>query len=325
MSKLSSSLALADVDIISQNDAANNLILTNAIELPSDDQTMLDKLEFWAAEKPDADFLCEPQGDSWRAISYAQFLEQVRGLSAKLLTLGLNADKPLLLLSPNSIDNALVTFACMYVGIPVAPVSPAYGLMAKTFDRLQQIIEILQPGAIYVNDADLFARSVSSITDHYSFPIIDSVGRQPGVRALDSLERVAESQVAQARQNVTPDSVAKIMFTSGSTGVPKGVLNSHRMMYSNQLALTCVWPFLSAHPPRIVDWLPWSHTFGGNVCFNSVLFNGGVFYIDDGKPSPNLVGRTVANLKAGQPNLHYNVPAGIEALLTQLEADDDFS
>ncbi len=324
MSDLSQSLALADVSVSVFGSVDGDFTLRNNIELPDDDSTVIDKVESWASKTPDAPFLCQRKGEGWDKVSYLQFYDKVKAVASRLACTSLSADRPLLILAPNSIDHAIVSCAAMYIGVPVASISPAYGLMAKTFDRLQQIIEILQPGAAYVSDASLFESSVSSMAEAYPFPILTTSGEHPVVRNLEEGDQIEPEGLQALRDKIGPGTLAKIMFTSGSTGVPKGVLVSQQMMISNQVALHAIWPFLSEHTPRLVDWLPWSHTFGGNVCFNVVLYHGGVLFIDDGKPSPALIERTVENLKLGKPNILFNVPAGIEALLPHFENDKEF-
>jgi feruloyl-CoA synthase len=325
MSKQSSKLTLAEVAVISEQYPNGDIIFENKIPLPASNETMLDKMEFWAQQKPDAPFLHERKGNEWQNLSYLEFFKSVQQTAQHLNSIELNQEKPLLILAPNSIDHTIVAYAALYLGIPVSPVSPAYALMARTFDRLQQIIDILRPGAIYVSNAELFARAADFVSENYATPILCSTGKSENLKLISELAPADLSTIEKRRAQVGPETLAKIMFTSGSTGAPKGVLNSHEMMYSNQQALAAIWPFLNEDPPNITDWLPWSHTFGGNVSFNSVLYHGGELFIDDGKPTPQLIDRTVANLKQGKPNLHFNVPAGVEALLPKLEADADFA
>jgi len=311
--------------VVQVSKSAGATILSNELGMPSTDhKTMLDKMEHWAKERPDSVFLSEREGDGWQSITYFEFQKRVVSTAQRLLGLDVNSSSPLLVLAPNSIDHAVVAFAAMYIGVPVSPVSPAYALVAKTFERLQQVIDILKPGAVYVSDANMFERSIDSISKEYSLPIIASTGSHAAVEIIDDLVAIEEGKAQAIRKSIGPSTVAKIIFTSGSTGVPKGVLNTHEMMFSNQLALSVIWPFMNDKKPVLVDWLPWSHTFGGNVSFNSVLFHGGTLYIDNGKPAPHLIHNSVDNIKHGLPNIHLNVPAGIEALLPFLESDKEF-
>ncbi len=267
----------------------------------------------------------ERTGDGWNEISYEEFLEQVMDYASRLLSLGLNEKQPLLILSANTINHALVSFAAMMVGIPTAPISVAYALAAKSAQKLEQIIDIIEAGAIYVADPKMFSKAVDNLTKKLDIPFISSRTGHEKVTLISDLKPVSQDIVIFSRDKITPDTIAKIMMTSGSTGIPKGVITTHRMIYSNQQSLALLWKFLEKTPPIIVDWLPWSHVFGGNVCLNIILFHGGTLNIDDGKPMPALVGRTVENLKIGKPNLHFNVPSGIESLLPHLEDDLSFA
>ena len=325
MSVRSQSVRFASVSASVNKDALGNTVLSNNLPLDNAQGTLLDKLEYWAEKAAAQTFIAEPHDGQWQPQSYGQFFQRVKSLAAKLATLSLSDDKPLLILAPNSIAHAEVAMAAMYIGVPVSPVSPAYGLVATTFTKLRQVIDILAPGALYVNDATVFAPAVESIALAYEFPILCSSGEHARARPINELSSIEDRELQSLRKQITPETIAKILFTSGSTGIPKGVITTHSMLYSNQVALKQVWPFLEDYPPVLVDWLPWSHTFGGNVCFNSVLFNGGTFYIDDGKPAPHLIGKTIANNRSASANLHFNVPAGIEALLPHLETDAQFA
>lgn len=316
-------LALGTVSVSAQKDG-DATVLTNDLPIGDISHTVLDRLDRWAAEKPHQVFLRERTGDGWDEVSYSSFKHRVDTTAARLLSLNLTPDQPIMTLAPNTINHAVLLFAAMTIGVPVSPVSPAYALMAKTFERLEVVIDILKPGAVFVSDPNLFAKAAKALSGKLGISFLSVKGGEH-VTALSDLDARPDEDVADRRSLVGPDTVAKVMMTSGSTGVPKGVINTHRMMYSNQMALEALWPFLKEEAPNLVDWLPWSHTFGGNVCFNVALHHGGVLNIDDGKPVPALVGRTVENLSIGKPNIHFNVPAGIEALLPQLEDDAVFA
>ncbi len=278
-------------------------------------------LDRWAERAPERVFLAEREshGD-WRELSYGQAAARVESLAQALLDRELGPQQPVLILSGNSIDVALLQLAAMHVGIPVALVSPAYSLMSKDHAKLGHLYDLVRPGLVYAASAETFAAALTAIDDGTEV-ITGGGGREQGRALSDLLGTEPGPAVADRHRQVGPDTVAKILFTSGSTGMPKGVINTQRMLCSNQQALAQVWPFLEDEPPVILDWLPWNHTFGGNHDFNMVLRNGGTFYIDAGKPAPGAIEATVANLREVSPTVHFNVPAGYHALLPYLEAD----
>ena len=263
----------------------------------------------WAKEAPARAFLLERRDGQWRGVTYGEALERVRSIAQWLLDRGLTAKTPVLLLSDNSVAHALVQLAAMHVGIPAAPVSPAYSLLSKDFAKLRLVVDLLQPGAVFYDDDARFEPALAKLP-----PI-------PRLSLADALATTATSKVDDALSAVDPETVAKILFTSGSTGTPKGVVNTQRMLCSYQQAIAETWPFLDERAPVVVDWLPWSHTFGGNHNFNMVLRAGGTLYIDNGKPAPGLFDKTVAALEEISPTMYFNVPRGFDLLAGALERD----
>ncbi|MEQ1567886.1 MAG: AMP-binding protein [Myxococcota bacterium] len=290
--------------------------------LPSPARCVGDWLVRWAAERPESPWLAERQPNgSWGHLSYAEGAAAVESIGAALLELGAAPDRPVATLSDNAIDAALISLGAMSVGVPVAPVSPAYSLQSATFARLRHVFDVLRPAVVYADDPDRFGPALRAVASEAA--LVSSRGGKLQVEAGGSSLREATPSATARRAFATlgPDTVAKILFTSGSTGAPKGVVNTQRMLTANQESLFATWPFLAARPPVVVDWLPWSHTFGGNHNFFLVLRNGGTLYVDRGRPAPGLVELTVQNLADVGPTLWFNVPRGFDQALPLLEAD----
>jgi len=283
-----------------------------------------DMLENWGGETPDAVFLAERAEQGWRRITYAETLRAVRAIAQALLDRKLSVERPVAILSENDIDHALVAFAAMHVGVPVGPISAAYSLMSKDFGKLKYALDLIGPGLIFVADATPFASALKAVGLNGA-ELVTSAPAPEGISATplrELLETRVTASIDSARKKVGPDTIAKILLSSGSTDMPKGVITTQRMLCSNQQAIYQIWPFLSEKPPVLVDWLPWNHTFGGSFCLNLVLRHGGTMYIDDGKPAPHLIAKTIANLREVSPTVYFNVPRGYDMLLPYLEKDD---
>ena len=307
-------LAAPAVDVVPRSDGG--CVLRCPQPLAPYGRCIGDDLAHWARAAPDRVFLAERREDAtWRELRYGEALEQVRRIGQALVERDLSAERPVAILSDNSIDHALIALAAMHVGVPVAPISPSYSLASRDFAKLRHALDLLSPGLVFVQDAVKFAAALAAV-DVAGVEVVTS-------GTLSVLAgAVPDARVDRAFRAVGPETVAKILFTSGSTDLPKGVINTQRMMCANQQAIAQIWPFLAEKPPVIVDWLPWSHTFGGNHNFNMMLRHGGTLYIDDGKPVPGLVERTVANLAAISPTISFNVPRGYHLLLPYLEEDE---
>ncbi len=272
---------------------------------------------------PDRDFFCEKDsGGDWRRVTYLDVRLAADAIGQALLDGGHGPDRPAAILSDNSIDQALFTFGAMTVGIPVMPVSPAYSLMSSDHEKLRGVIEHNDPSVIYVETAAPFEKALAAL-DMTGRRLVVGGGDVPtGAATLESwLQTPVTGAVDDALANVGYDTVGKILLTSGSTGIPKGVMNTHLMMVSNQVAIAQVYAFLQDEPPIFLDWLPWNHTFGGNHNMNMVLHNGGTLYIDEGRPVPGRIEATVENLKRISPTLYLNVPRGFDLLMPILEED----
>ncbi|MEO6278202.1 feruloyl-CoA synthase [Roseateles sp.] len=275
----------------------------------------------WAAVAPDRSFMAQRErgtlgtpGRPWRHLSYAEAAAQVKALGQALLDLGLSAERPLMLLSGNDIEHALLTLAAMHVGVPVAPVSPAYSRLDPQAAKVVQAVALLQPGLVFAADSEAYGPALDKAVPPGT-PVLLSHGQRPGaLRMHDLLRTVATPAVDAAFDRVAADTVAKLLFTSGSTQAPKAVINTHRMLCANQQMYAQCYPFLEAEPPVLVDWLPWHHTAGGNANFGLVLRNGGSLYIDEGKPTEEGMAETVMNLMEVSPTAIYTVPKGLEML-----------
>jgi feruloyl-CoA synthase len=314
--------APAKVEVDRRADGA--LVLRSPQKLQPYARCLGEHLARWAREAPERCFLAERAGAVWRRLSYGDALAQARAIGAALLARGLSAERPVLVLSDNSIDHALLMLGAMHVGVPVAPVSPAYSLMSKDCAKVKGIVGLLKPGLVYAADGAKFAGVLGTV-DFGGAEIVLGANAPAGMKSTpfgELLQQQAGAEVDRAFAAVGPDTIAKFLFTSGSTGEPKGVINTQRMLCSNQQAIAQLWPFLGEKPPVILDWLPWNHTFGANHNFNMVLANGGTLYIDDGKPVPGLIEKTVANLREVSPTIYFNVPRGYDALIPFLEKDE---
>ena len=286
---------------------------------------LTDRIDHWADRTPDRTWMAERDGDDWRRVSYGEMRDTVRRIGAWLLRKNLSAERPLAILSGNSIEHALIALAGQYVGIPTAAVSPAYSLIASDFGKLTSIAQQITPGAVFVDDAGAFAPAIEAAFDD-DVVVIAPTGTLSGrdVHAWDELCTAEPgSNVDRAHQAIGPDTVAKFLFTSGTTGSPKAVIQSNRMLCANQAMILDCYAYMADTPPVLVDWAPWNHTASGNKAFNVVLWNGGTYYIDGGKPSPKAIGETVRNLREISPTWYFNVPAGFEALVHQMERDTE--
>ncbi len=285
------------------------------------------RLAHWANVTPDSVFLTEPNANGRRAITYGETLAAVQNIGEGLLSLGLSSGSPLAILAENSIDCALVTLASLWIGVAASPISPAYALKATDFGKLASVINALEPAAIYVADGARYGAAVRATAPTSS--AIISGGAPVDGRETISLSRLkaqrSGANTKAANAAVNGDTVGKIMFTSGSSGTPKPVIQPHRMLAVNRQQCAQAYAFLNDAPPTMVDWLPWHHTFGGNNNLGQILWCGGTLHIDDGGPTAAGIGRTVDLLRAHPPTFYINTPNALEALLPYLRNDKDFA
>jgi len=308
MAVLHSALRFAPARVDVERRADGTLLMRSPLVLGHHARCIGEWLVDWADKAPERVFLAERQAEGWRRLTYREALDAARRIGQALLERGLGQDRPVAVLSDNSVDHALLMLGALHAGVAYAPISPAYSLMSQDHAKLKYIFELLRPGLVYVSDPARFAPALAAVQSTAT-PIADLLKSKPDLR------------IDEAHARVSPDTVAKILFTSGSTGMPKGVINTQRMLCSNQEMLAAGWPWVADKPPVLVEWLPWNHTFGANHDFNLVLRNGGTLYIDGGKPMPGLIETTVKNLREISPTQYYNVPRGFDLLMPFLESD----
>jgi feruloyl-CoA synthase len=312
--------ALAPPLIKSRPTPDGGRILGSEIPLEPYETSLGLMLRRWAAAAPDRTFLAErDSGGGWRTLTFAEASREADAVAQALLDRKLGAERPIMILSGNSLDHALLTLGGFLAGVPVAPVSPAYSLMSRDYGNVRHIARLVRPGLVYAADGDAFAGVLAAV-DFGDAEVVVPAG-SGATPFSDLLDTEPTGAVEDALRAVGPETLAKVLFTSGSTDLPKGVLNTHRMLCSNQQSLAQIWPFTERTPPVLVDWLPWHHTFGGNHNFNLVLKRGGTMYIDAGRPTPQLIATTVRNLTEIPPTIYFNVPAGYAQLLPHLERD----
>ena len=290
---------------------------------------MTDKLLHWARVAPERSLMARrkrlPDGTTgdWEHLTYAQAVTAARRIGQALLHKGLSVDRPVVILSENSLEHGMMALACMMVGIAYCPVSPAYATVSKNFDKLKHILRTLTPGLVMAADAQRYGTAIDScVTDDVDVVLVNGELKRPYTRFSEWLQTKDTPAVDDAMHATGPDTVVKFLFTSGSTNLPKGVINTHRMWCANQQQMWQSMPVLGESAPVLVDWLPWNHTFGGNHNVGLVLFHGGSLYIDDGKPIPALMPETLRNLREIAPTVYFNVPTGLEAIANAMHTDD---
>ena len=315
---------LGAFDAVLEREPSGVIHIRTAQVLPPYHATLSEPLEHWAKAAPDRVYLGQRDAaGAWRTLSYAQVLATTRRIGAALLRRGLSPERPIAVISGNDIEHALLALAAMSVGIPYAPISAAYSLLSTDFGKLRAIIGLLTPGMVFASDGGVFARAIAAATPGDAELVVtrNPPADRKATLFADLIGAEDDAGVAAAQRQVTPDTIAKFLFTSGSTGNPKGVINTHRMLCSNQAMIAAGFAFVQDEPPVVVDWLPWSHTFGSNHNFNMALVNGGSLYIDDGNPTPPGVPKTARNLREIAPTIYFNVPKGYEALVPHFRAD----
>jgi feruloyl-CoA synthase len=290
---------------------------------------LTDKLARWARERPEQTFMARRQktadgqlGD-WRHLSYAQAWQSARSIAQGLIDRGLSVDRPVAILSENSLEHALMALGCLIAGVPYTPVSPPYSLISVDFDKLKHVLRTVTPGLVFAQDTR-YAKAIKAAVGPESTLVMaeGKVDDRPVTSLAELCATPVTDAVDQAMAATGPDTIAKFLFTSGSTKLPKAVINTNRMWCANQQQMTQSMPVLAERELVLVDWLPWNHTFGGNHNFGMVVFHGGTLYIDDGKPTPALMHETLRNLREIAPSVYFNVPTGFEAIAHAMKTDD---
>jgi feruloyl-CoA synthase len=287
-------------------------------------EKLTQKLVEWAEKEPDKTFLSRRDKKGvWQKLSYSETLSKVKSIAQYLLNLNFTSEETIVILSENSLEHALLALAAIHIGIPYSPISPPYSLISQDFGKLKHCLELMTPKVIFAQNGTQYKKALELAKSLCPDAEIITVEENMGIDFAHLLATKPTSEVEAAFEKVGADTVAKVLFTSGSTGLPKGVINTQQMWCTNLQQITQVFPFMSVTPPVFIDWLPWNHTFGGNHNFGLALYNGGTLYIDDGKPTPQGIETTIQNLREISPTAYFNVPKGFEMLIPYLEKEPD--
>ena len=317
---------LPQVDVLVSPQKDGSLIIESSAKLEQYPDTLIEKLVEWAQKAPDRVYLAKrpAPGQPWVELTYKDALDKAHHIACALQKMGLSKDRPIAILSENDIEHALLSLGAALAGIPYAPVSVAYSLQSSDFGKLKHVLELITPGLIYAADSQRYGKAIETVATPDCKIILKSgeISNKTAMNWNDLIKHPIDQSLEQLMSKINSDTIVKFLFTSGSTKLPKAVINTNRMICSNQVMIAHAMPFLKEKPPTFVDWLPWSHTFGGNHNFYMALFNGGSFYIDDGKPLPHAIGQTLENLREISPSIYFNVPKGYESLANALKEDD---
>lgn len=311
-------------DLRVETRADGAIIVSQTQSLPQFSRAITEKFMYWAHLDPERLWMAErgPDGE-WRRMTYGDAAKAIRSIGGVLLSRGLSAERPLLILTNNSIAHALMALGAQHVGIPSAALSPAYALAGEDRGKLISVVEQLTPGLVFADHAERFLPAIGAVLGQ-DVGLVSITGQADDRETLsfdDLVATAASDAVDRAHAAVTADTVAKFLFTSGTTGSPKAVIQTQGMLCANQAMVAAAYDFLVHEPPVIVDWAPWNHTASGNKVFNMAIYNGGSYYIDDGRPTPDMIGRTIRNLREVAPTWYFNVPIGYQFLLDAMESD----
>ncbi|WP_067095680.1 feruloyl-CoA synthase [Marinomonas atlantica] len=307
-------------------------IISCQTELAEYARCLTDRLVYWAERTPDVVFVAQRDDENkWDRYTYAEALEKVRQLASWLVEQNVSPERPIAFLSGNSLEHLMLAMAGYYIGVPHSPISPAYSVVATDYTKLKHVIDLLTPGLIVVDKLAPYEKAIKAVSDN-DVPVAVMYGdttpqlvSNPTVSFAQFWQHPLSPAIEERNAVVSGDTVAKILFTSGTTGMPKGVMNTHRMLCANAVMIRDTMAFLADEPPVMVDWLPWNHTFGGNHNVSIALYNGGSFYLDDGKPTEAHFHKTLNNLAEVAPTVYFNVPKGFELLVKKLQQDDELA
>jgi feruloyl-CoA synthase len=291
---------------------------------------MTDRLRHWAQAAPERTFmarrdkLADGSTGDWRHVSYGEAWTSARNIAQALINRGLSAERPVVILSENDLEHALLALGCLVAGVPFVPASPPYSLVSQDYDKLKHVLRTVTPGLVFAADAARYGKAIAAaVADDIDVVLTSgAIEGRASTSFADLVATPATAQVDAAMAATGPDTIAKFLFTSGSTKLPKAVINTQRMWCANQQQMLQSMPVLAEEPLVLVDWLPWNHTFGGNHNFGMVIYHGGTMYIDDGKPTPALMHETLRNLREIAPTVYFNVPTGFEAIANAMKTDD---
>ncbi len=319
--------------IIEQN-AQGHLIVRSSEALQEYPERMLDRLIHWAAVAPERTFMAkrvngDNRGGDWRHVTYQQALDAARRIGQYLHDQGASVERPVAILSDNDLEHALIALGAQYAGVPFAPISPAYSLVSQDYEKLRHVFNVLTPSIIFAADGCVYAKAISAVAASDTQIIVT---RNPSpdqsnktILFADVLATVATPAIDAVYKTTGPDTIAKFLFTSGSTKLPKAVINTQRMLCCNMQQFYQAYPFLGEEPPVLVDWLPWNHTFGGNQIVGIIVYFGGTLYIDEGKPTPKGMAETLRNLREISPTVYFNVPKGFEEVALALRREPELA